>query len=63
LSTVYNQGLSNKGLRMGRGKDRCPQCGGKKIVILNNIKKCKVCKYEWTGKSRKKTTKKEKIRF
>jgi len=47
---------------MGR-KERCPQCGSKKITIAGNLKKCKVCKYEWTGKPRRKTHKKEKVRF
>jgi hypothetical protein len=47
---------------MGR-KERCLHCGSKKITITGNLKKCEVCKYEWTGKPRKKTSKKEKIRF
>ena len=39
---------------MGR-KERCPQCGSKKITIDENLKKCNVCKNEWTGKARRKT--------
>jgi len=48
--------------QMGR-KERCPQCGSKKIKIIGNLKKCNVCKYEWAGKPRGKTSKKEKVRF
>jgi ribosomal protein L37AE/L43A len=47
---------------MGR-KERCPHCGSKKIKITDDVKKCRVCKYEWTGKPRGKTSKKEKVRF
>ncbi len=47
---------------MGR-KERCPQCGSKKIKITENLKKCRVCNYEWTGRGRRKTSKKEKVRF
>ncbi|MDH5419354.1 MAG: hypothetical protein OEY47_06015 [Candidatus Bathyarchaeota archaeon] len=47
---------------MGR-KERCPQCGSKKITITENLKKCQVCKHVWTGKPRGKTPRKEKIRF
>jgi len=43
---------------MGR-QERCPQCGSKKIVITGDLKKCKVCKYEWTGKPRGKTSKRK----
>jgi len=47
---------------MGR-KERCPQCGSKKIVTTGDPKKCNVCRYEWTGKPRGKTPKKQKVRF
>ena len=47
---------------MGR-KERCPQCGSKKITITENMKTCKICKYTWTGKPGKKTSKKDKVRF
>ncbi len=47
---------------MGR-KERCPQCGSKQITITENLKKCKICKYAWGGKPRRKTSKKEKVRF
>jgi ribosomal protein L37AE/L43A len=47
---------------MGR-KERCPQCGSKKIKITDDVKKCGVCKYEWTGKPTGKTSKKERVRF
>jgi len=47
---------------MGR-KERCPQCGSKKITITGNVKKCEVCKREWVGKLGRKTSKKEKTRF
>jgi len=47
---------------LGR-KERCPQCGSKKIEVQANSKKCKVCGYQWTGKVRRKTSKKDKIRF
>jgi ribosomal protein L37AE/L43A len=47
---------------MGR-KERCPQCGSKKITITENMKKCEICKYAWAGKPTKKTSKKEKVRF
>jgi len=47
---------------MGR-KERCPQCGSKKITITGNLKKCEVCNYAWAGKPGRKTSKKEKIRF
>ena len=47
---------------MGR-KERCPHCGSKKIMIAEDVKKCNVRKYEWSGKLREKTPKKEKVRF
>jgi hypothetical protein len=47
---------------MGR-KKRCPNCGSKKIKGTDGVKKCRVCKYEWKGKPRGKTSKKEKVRF
>jgi len=43
---------------MGRGKERCPQCGSKKIIVHTDSKKCKVCGHQWTGRVRKKTPKK-----
>jgi hypothetical protein len=43
---------------MGR-KERCPQCGSKKSTIAGNLKKCNVCKYEWGGKPRGKTSKRK----
>jgi hypothetical protein len=48
--------------KMGR-KERCPQCGSKKFTITDNQKKCKTCKFTWTGKIGGKTTKKDKVRF
>ncbi|MGD8566375.1 MAG: hypothetical protein PVF96_08515 [Candidatus Bathyarchaeota archaeon] len=47
---------------MGR-KERCPQCGSKKFRMQDDSKKCNVCSYEWSGKVRRKTTKKDKVRF
>jgi len=47
---------------MGK-KERCPQCGSKKIKIQANSKKCEICGYEWTGRIRRKTAKKDKVRF
>jgi uncharacterized protein (DUF983 family) len=47
---------------MGR-KERCPRCGSKKIDFFSTPKKCKVCGHEWTGKGRKKTSRKDKVRF
>ncbi|HEY4700042.1 MAG TPA: hypothetical protein VIH27_06725 [Nitrososphaerales archaeon] len=44
-------------------KERCPQCGSKKIVFQADSKKCEVCGYQWTGKVRKKTSRKGKTRF
>jgi uncharacterized protein (DUF983 family) len=48
---------------MTRGKERCPQCGSKKIAVQNTSKKCKVCGYQWIGKVQKKTPRKDKTRF
>jgi hypothetical protein len=48
--------------KMGR-KERCPQCGSKKFSMNANQKKCKICKFIWTGKIGGKTTKKDKVRF
>jgi len=48
---------------MGGRKERCPSCGSKKITINGNTKKCQVCDYEWKGKPKRKTAKKEKVRF
>ncbi len=47
---------------MGR-KERCPQCGSKKITMTEDLKKCETCNHEWTGRPQKKTSKKEKTRF
>jgi len=47
---------------MGR-KQKCPQCGSKKFVIIANEKKCNVCNYSWAGIHAGKTYKKEKVRF
>jgi len=47
---------------MGR-KERCPKCGSKKITIVENLKRCKTCKFEWGKREHKKGYKKEKIRF
>jgi transposase-like protein len=44
-------------------KERCPQCGSKKIEVQADSKKCTVCKYQWTGKTQRKTSRKEKVRF
>jgi ribosomal protein L37AE/L43A len=44
-------------------RERCPQCGSKKITVQATSKKCRVCGYEWTGKVQRKTTKKDKVRF
>ena len=49
-------------MQMGR-KERCPQCGSKKIATTGDLKQCKVCKHEWAGKPRRRTAKKEKVRF
>jgi ribosomal protein S27AE len=48
---------------MPRGKEQCPQCGSKKIAVEANSKKCGVCGYQWTGKIRRKTSRKDKVRF
>ncbi|UCC27967.1 MAG: hypothetical protein JSW29_00475 [Candidatus Bathyarchaeota archaeon] len=47
---------------MGR-KERCPACGSKKITIGEGQKRCSVCKHEWAGKTRRRTSKKQKVRF
>ncbi len=44
-------------------KELCPQCGSKKIVVEADSKKCEVCGYQWTGKVRKKTSRKGRTRF
>jgi len=44
---------------MGR-KERCPQCGSKKITITGNLKKCGVCQYTWLGRPGRKRLRKEK---
>jgi len=44
-------------------KERCVNCGSKKITINGSTKKCNVCGYEWKGTPKRKTTKKEKVRF
>jgi len=48
---------------MPRGKEQCPKCGSKKIVVEADSKKCGVCGYQWTGKIRRKTSKRDKVRF
>ena len=45
------------------GKERCPRCGSKKLSVKGDLKKCKICGYEWKGRVRKKTDKKGKTRF
>jgi len=47
---------------MGR-KERCPKCGSKKITVHADSKKCKICGHQWTGRIRRKTSGKEKVRF
>jgi uncharacterized protein (DUF983 family) len=47
---------------MGR-KEQCPQCRSGRITVLVDSKKCNVCGYEWAGKVRRKTSKKDKVRF
>jgi len=44
-------------------KERCPQCGSKKIVFQASSKKCEVCGCQWSGKTGKKTSRKEKTRY
>lgn len=44
-------------------KEKCPKCGSKKVNIENGSKKCKVCNFEWRGKTQRKTVKKDKVRF
>lgn len=44
-------------------KERCSNCGSRKIIVHGSIKKCKVCGFERKGKPKRKTTKKEKVRF
>lgn len=48
--------------KMGR-KKKCPKCGSKKIDEYSTPKKCKVCGFEWTGTGKKKTARKNKVRF
>ncbi|MDH5733765.1 MAG: hypothetical protein OEY88_08295 [Candidatus Bathyarchaeota archaeon] len=48
---------------MGGRKERCVNCGSKKIIIHGSTKKCNTCGYEWKGKPKRKTDKKEKVRF
>jgi ribosomal protein L37E len=48
---------------MGGRKERCVNCGSKKITIHGSTKKCQVCGFEWKGKPKRKTAKKEKVRF
>ncbi|MFQ6064361.1 MAG: hypothetical protein ACE5L6_02690 [Candidatus Bathyarchaeia archaeon] len=47
---------------MGRA-ERCPRCGSKKIKQDPETKKCRVCGFEWSGRVRKKSAKKDKVRF
>jgi transposase-like protein len=56
-------GLLRGTIKMARGKERCPNCGSKKITIESGTKKCKICHFEWTGKVKKHWTKKDKVRF
>jgi uncharacterized protein (DUF983 family) len=44
-------------------KERCPQCGSKKITIVEDLKRCNTCKFEWGKREHKKGYKKEKTRF
>jgi len=44
-------------------KERCVNCGSKKITIQGSTKKCQVCGFEWKGKPKRKTAKKDKVRF
>jgi len=47
---------------MGR-KERCPQCGSKKIRVHADSKKCNICGHQWTERMKRKTSRKEKVRF
>jgi len=51
-----------EGWKMGR-KERCPRCGSKKVDYFSTPKKCRVCGHEWTGKAKKRTSRKDKVRF
>ncbi len=62
VAMLTNEPRSGGARKMGR-KERCPQCGSKKIIATENQKKCSVCQYEWTGKASKRTPKKDKTRF
>jgi ribosomal protein L37E len=44
-------------------QERCPQCGSKKFEVVESSKKCKTCGFQWSGTARKKTDRKEKVRF
>ena len=48
---------------MGGRKERCSSCGSKKITIHGTTKKCNVCGFEWKEKPKRKTAKKDKVRF
>lgn len=54
--------ISVRGERMGR-QERCPECGSKKITVETSNKKCNICGVQWSGKTVKKTIKKDKVRF
>ncbi|UCE44397.1 MAG: hypothetical protein JSV57_02655 [Candidatus Bathyarchaeota archaeon] len=47
---------------MGRA-ERCPRCGSKKVKEELTAKKCGVCGFEWSGRIRRKTARKDKVRF
>jgi hypothetical protein len=47
---------------MGRTK-KCPKCGSKKVDIYSIPKRCKTCGFTWTGIGKRKSAKKEKVRF
>jgi hypothetical protein len=44
-------------------KERCSQCGSKKIIVQAGSKKCEVCGYQWSGRKGKKPSKKERTRY
>jgi len=48
---------------LGR-KESCPVCSSKKIIMNHEgNKECKVCKHKWQSRTKRKTTKKGKVRF
>jgi ribosomal protein L37E len=44
-------------------KERCSQCGSKKIAVQAGSKKCEVCGFQWSGKMGRKTSRKERTRY